>query len=520
MKKIFGLPLIAAVALAATSCNDFLTQEAQDLVIPTKVEQYKEILQGEGYFKGIQSYMSFIYIFTDDVEMGAAEFATDPSLFNSMIEKYKLLYLWQPEIESDQFSDGLYAYLYTQALPATLCLEDIDKLAGTDSEREVLRGQASFQRAMAYFYLANIYGPPYNEASPDDLCVPMPLSATVKVGSYPRKTVGEVWGQMCTDIETAVNCLESYNAGWYEINYKASLLLATRIALYMEDYDKAISYGQKLLAIAPALCPMVVYCADMDRFTDPENSYNSYLYASGSAKDPVSGGILNTSVSDEILFTYDSKNRYIYPSLFDNGLSSLTYCPSLDNGLIGLYDHQKDTRFGFYFEDADPNSFWASFLGYYSATYCYIPMKYIQYSGATGYCQGMRIAELYLDLAEAYARKASPDQNQALNCLNTLLRTRILDYTDLTAGDFASNDELVQRIWDERRKELCFEELHRWWDMRRCGEKGFTREWTVTGDKYVIADHDPSFTLNFPKTERDFDDNLQWNNRPDRNPSK
>ena len=54
--------------------------------------------------------------------------------------------------------------------------------------------------------------------------------------------------------------------------------------------------------------------------------------------------------------------------------------------------------------------------------------------------------------------------------------------------------------------------------MRRCGQKGFTRVWGVTGESYKIADHDPAFTLNFPKKERDFDPGLTPNNRPIRTP--
>ena len=54
---------------------------------------------------------------------------------------------------------------------------------------------------------------------------------------------------------------------------------------------------------------------------------------------------------------------------------------------------------------------------------------------------------------------------KAIGYLNALREKRINPYTALSLGDFTSNDALVQFCWDERRRELCFEECHRWWDV-------------------------------------------------------
>ena len=185
MKKVIK-NLTYVLPLLLCSCEDFLTQEAQDLVIPTTVAQYKEILQGDGYFKSLQSNLFWTEFLTDNMTIDGTG-STKPS---PMLDTYREIYQWQAEIENDQWSDPLYAYLATQALPATVCLEDLDKMTGTETEREILRGQASFHRALAYFYLANFYGPAYNEAKSSDPCIPMTLTATVSPGSYPRKSVG------------------------------------------------------------------------------------------------------------------------------------------------------------------------------------------------------------------------------------------------------------------------------------------------------------------------------------------
>lgn len=505
MKKGINILIFGFALATLTGCEDFLTQEAQDLVIPKTVAQYKELLQGDGYFKSLQDQAAWVYFMTDDMATGPHEYADDPTLISADMEKYKQVFLWQPEIESDLFTDDLYAYLYNQALPGTICLEMLDDMEGSDTEKRVLKGQASFQRAMAFFYLANLYGPAYNEAQGSDLCVPMSLTATATPGSYPRKTVDEVWGQIHTDITTAVECLEGYDAGVYEINYKAALLLASRVALFMENYDEAITYAEKLLEVAPTLFDMAGKI-DIETYLDPDTDSEE--------------GILNTSLNpDEILWTFSQDSRQLEYILTDALLTSMSFTASNteDSGLIQLYDRDKDARMAFFFADPDPDDFMAM-LGMMSGTYVYTPCKWNGYSGMTGFAMGMRNAEAYLTLAEAYARKANPDKGRALDYLNALLKTRIVDYTPLTEADFASDQELIERIWTERRKELCFEELHRWWDMRRCGQKGFTRVWGVTGETYEITDHDPAFTLNFPKTERDFDPGLTPNNRPIRTP--
>lgn len=504
MKKGINILTFGFALATLTGCGDFLTQEAQDLVIPKTVTQYKELLQGDGYFKSLQDQAGWVHFLTDDMATGAHEYANDPTLISSYMEKYKQVFLWQSEIENDQFTDGLYAYLYNQALPGTICLEDLDDMEGSDAEKQILKGQASFQRAMAFFYLANLYGPAYNEAQGSDPCVPMSLTATATPGSYPRKSVEEVWGQIHTDITTAVECLKGYEAGVYEINYKAALLLASRVALFMENYDEAITYAERLLELAPTLFDMAGKI-NIEEYLDPDTNSEA--------------GILNTNLNpDEILWTFSQNSIRLSSILTDTSFTAMSFTVSNteNSGLLQLYDRDKDARIAFYFADPDPDNFMATYWP--AVAYVYAPSKCNSYAGMTGFPMGMRNAEAYLTLAEAYARKANPDKGRALDYLNALLKTRIVGYTPLTEADFASDQELIERIWTERRKELCFEELHRWWDMRRCGQKGFTRMWGVTGETYEIADHDPAFTLNFPKKERDFDPGLTPNNRPIRTP--
>ncbi len=126
----------------------------------------------------------------------------------------------------------------------------------------------------------------------------------------------------------------------------------------------------------------------------------------------------------------------------------------------------------------------------------------------------MRSAEVYLNLSEAYARNSTPDNTKALQCLNFLRSKRLTSYTSLTQGNFTTQQSLIDYIWLERRRELCFEEFHRWWDLRRTGQPSITHSWL--NDTYVLAVHDLAYVLNFPKEELNFNTLLVENDRPPR----
>ena len=69
MKKIVRYIVESVVGIILlTGCEGFLETTSQDLIVPVTVEHYKELLQGEGYFKSLLSKSAFVLYMTDDVE--------------------------------------------------------------------------------------------------------------------------------------------------------------------------------------------------------------------------------------------------------------------------------------------------------------------------------------------------------------------------------------------------------------------------------------------------------------------
>lgn len=80
----------------------------------------------------------------------------------------------------------------------------------------------------------------------------------------------------------------------------------------------------------------------------------------------------------------------------------------------------------------------------------------------TGYARECwRSSEVYLNLAEAYARKENGVSQKAVELLNELREKKFTSeaYKAKTVSDFSSAEDLIKFIWAERRRELCFEEL-------------------------------------------------------------
>lgn len=529
MKKIlYKLTFILCAASVLGGCENFLERSAQDLIIPTTVAQYKELLQGEGYFKDFNDQTYFLNYMTDDVEF--IDYDAGLST-NGQIEIMNYAYCWMREIENESFTDGMYAWLYSQVLVANACLDGLEEAEGTESEKRILRGQSLFQRAYAYFLLVNSYGYPYNSASVDEACMPLRLDPTPSSEIYPRESSRRIWEQVEEDIEEAIELLDGYApVSKHEMNIYAALLLASRVKLYMGKYEESAQYAGELLRQKPEL-----YDISSKWLAEPEYSRSSENV-----------GFIDYDSNPEILWNFCERDNTDYYSRYagmmfwsedtgfrisqvepQGGEGTLleSYLPELNKTQDDMADRRHCFFFnlGLYWGVLYPNSVYYEYgrdmlLAVYSSMPSYLynsaVVKYDEYDSNNTLQQAFRTAEAYLNLAEAYARQAAPDTDKALYYLNELRRKRIAGYQDLTMADFTSAEELVRFIWDERRRELCFEECHRWWDLRRTTQPELKHKW-IGGTVYTLEQGDEGYVLSIPQLERNFDTSIV-NKRPTR----
>ena len=130
---------------------------------------------------------------------------------------------------------------------------------------------------------------------------------------------------------------------------------------------------------------------------------------------------------------------------------------------------------------------------------------------------GMRTAEVYLMLAEAYARQNK--LTEATSYVNQLRAKRLSgDATSIEVP--ATQKEMILKIIDERRKELQFG-FNRFFDLKRFNleadyQKTITRVFPVvtvgkTPQTYTLAPNSRLYIIPFPKTARDKNPNLTLN---------
>lgn len=103
-----------------------------------------------------------------------------------------------------------------------------------------------------------------------------------------------------------------------------------------------------------------------------------------------------------------------------------------------------------------------SVTGYYVCKYLPEGVKYNSDNKSYHNWIYMRLAEVYLNYAEALNEALPQPDAHVYNALNTVRRRS--GVIDLPAG--LTKEQMRQRIWNERAIELSFEE-HRWFDARR-----------------------------------------------------
>lgn len=485
-------PLLAA-------CDDYLKDDSDDLLIPSSVNDYLPVLLGEGYPDGLATNLEQVLLMTDDVEMG-------PLYYDDAM-------LSRVNVGVDGNSEGEHAYtwgtisediwedVYANILGCNVVIEALPTMTYADSEYDLyckLAAQAYTLRAYHYFVLVNLYAKPWSEANLDELGVVMRVSPDITSEAQPRATLGEIYALINEDLERAEVYFQDARKQYmkWEISPAAFYFLKSRVALFQEDWDGVIESSQSFIELGEH---------------DITDLNGLDLTTCGILRSVNSGGYwINDSDASEVVFCFaKSWLSYQYFAGVNTSYSNFTigYHPSWTgaNALLNQYeagDLRRDVYFGkMFYEDS------------YDLMYAFqaMPMKGQEEREA------WRSPEVYLNMAEAYARRDGVCQ-EAIDLLNELRIKKMTQesYVAKTIGDFDSVEELVDFIWEERRRELCFEEAMRFWDLRRQGMPEITHmvyRTDGTSQSYVLEAGSPNYLLQIPAAETDYNSAIKNNDR-------
>ena len=180
-----------------------------------------------------------------------------------------------------------------------------------------------------------------------------------------------------------------------------------------------------------------------------------------------------------------------------------------EGDLLPLYEEGDQRYYAFFLQAVTDKGIYKD---YRHAPYKHFSSKYCPHA--------LRTSEALLNAAEAHVQKGSEtDRNAAIRLLNLLRKNRFTPetYKELTLADFATTADLLQFVRDERRRELCFEEIHRWADLRRYGcpslKHVFYASKNSSPEVYVLEQGDQNYTLELPKSELDYNTVIESANR-------
>lgn len=488
MKTIYRIYSIAAAALVLASCSGFLKESSQDEIKPKSVNDYKELIAGEIYNTvNESSYHTWLDIMTDDCE----EFAKKATFGSDTRNSGFGYFTWQqsPEYQISGVlnNDKAWYNYYHQILVANMVLYDIDEMSGKEEDRAAVKAEAYMIRAYAYYMLVNIYGEPYEpETASTAAGVPINDLVGAENKQFARESVQTVYDVI---IENAENALAEFgktsgSQSVFRWNEAAADVLLSRIYLYMQNWEAAAKYASAALDIKAELWDLNQKAAEGDG-TD-----EGYFFSS---RNP------------EILFSYG----YYYVSYFATGAKGAYPASASLRGMYGTGDLRGGTT-GAYIRRLG-----STFFG---GGKRYVPYKGYDSSTTGRHGKAIRTAEAYVNRAEAYAHLGK--LSEAMSDIETIRKNRFTTaaYKPLSA---TSQEDVLQAVKDERRREFCFEQ-QRWFDLRRWDRPSITHTYTPDLSKtsvyetYVLQQNDPAYTLPLPQEVIENDPLIENIYRPER----
>ena len=396
-------------------------------------------------------------------------------------------------------SYDLWNTYYTCIAEANSIISQKNNITGSTDLVDYYVGQAYALRAYSYFMLSQWFARTY-KGHESDPCVPL-FTGTVFNGStgQPRATVTQVYAQIDSDIQQAVNLLKNTTQlSPSHIGYAVALGLRSRIYLVEEKWNNAYIAARDAITAAEAQGKGILEVSDFNGLNDATKG--------------------NVMWGAEIPNAQSGQYAAFFTHM-DVSVSMTTYAQRAPKQIsTWLYDKMSAT---------DARRAWWDPSSSYS-TGGYVTQKFKMREGVIGagdYIY-MRVEEMYLNAAEALAHRGGMDTN-ARNWLNQLMAKRDPNYNCTKSGNALgglTNDEtgsLLEEILLQRRIELWGEDgriytirrLHQ--GFERNAEDGWPASLLLT-DRSLQDPESYPWVITIPLAEFDGNPNMNFTN--DQNP--
>jgi len=474
MKKIYYLLLLM---LPFTACDNYIDITPKGAVTVETAEQYYELVVNP-----LRSYYPSSYaLLSDDA------WAKESNIIGYESQSADgINFTFNEAADRTILSDNnLYENMYSNILRSNLIIDNIDAAEGTQEVKTLAKAEARIFRAFDHFLAINTYAKAYTPATAatdGGVCIMdhYNLEATPK-----KSSVEKVYEFIIKDLEESVDLLQEKPANIYHPNKAYGYGLLAQVYLFHRDWEKARDTALKSLAINDELVDYnvindaggVARYKNFNRDNNPE--VLSYMWLASN-------------------WTAEQVTYYRY------GMIS----PELKN----LFE-ANDLRYSLFLRDTGTSI--ENWFDKGSGAAIWTPANTTE--RFTYMAVGLRTAEVYLTLAEAYARLN--DLKDATDYVNRLRAKRLSGAT--TAIPQPSTQKgMMDQIILERRKELLFG-FHRFFDLKRFNTepeyaKTITRTFpvvttTVPQKTYTLRPDSRLYIIPFPHSARDKNPNLTLN---------
>ena len=518
MKKraIYNWLISVAFLLMMASCSNFLEPKSQSEYVPKLIKSLDELLLGEVYMgpdvmEG--QFYGVLGLFDDDVAI-RAEWNANPNEENK-INKIKLAYTWSKEMKDHFPGYNTYGDVYKKILGCNAVMDYIDDVQGSVEEVSYVKAQALALRSYFYFHLVNLYGKPYY-ADKNALGVPLKLDSKMGTSGMARHTVDQVYQQILQDLQEAERLFETikgesiYNKSPNRINLPCTQLILSRVYLYMEEWEQALQYAEKVISnytfevmdlnILPEPHPsssqpyinyytwenpemIFLFGNQGDNLSLPMTRV-SYANKTGSGSPSYESFYLAVA-SEDLIFSFDvadlRKTHYLIWEVIKNRETPPVY-------------KQPTSKFpairDYHIEAGPSNGIWGT---------------------------AFKVTEAYLNAAEAsamlYKNTGNTEYMSKSHRYVDEIRINRFHPSSFTNTTIDDSESLVNFVRDERRRELCFEN-HRWFDLRRYGMNKLTHIWydqTGNATEYTLDKNASEFVLQIPNEAFDYNPDMVQN---------
>ena len=348
----------------------------------------------------------------------------------------------------------LYKFFYELIANANMVIESIDAAEGPENHKDNLKGQALAYRAFAHYCLVQLWAKRYDWAG-NNTQDGVILRLTNSTDPAPRATVEEVYAAINEDLDESIRLLAGCgitrsNKSQIDVNVVRGI--KARVLLTTGRFADAAAMAEQVINQSGAALSTTIYEKKQGRMCDASNS--EWIW--GKVDEPT----LYYHYYYEF-FSYISNTNVSYNKNTPRAIYNLLYARIPET----------DIRKTLWLENAPGMDKKEIVYPPAGNIFKWMSQKYIvdypdntssNYNGSkfTADIPYMRIAEMYLIAAEAYAR--TNNESKAKDLLTKLVVTRDPAY----AGSSNSGEALIEEILFQRRIELWGEGF-RFCDLKR-----------------------------------------------------